>query len=86
MSVAPQDVARPHHRQADDSIGPGRVAEDVALWSLLALPDLRLADVQVQDVALGVVPGAILEAWIGRSVVRVGNRRQDVPQVRLDLG
>ena len=56
-SVTRQNVARSHYRQTDDPAGCRRVPDDMALRGLLALADLRLTDVEIQDVVIGVVVG-----------------------------
>ncbi|MGH2895569.1 MAG: hypothetical protein ACRDPM_20200 [Solirubrobacteraceae bacterium] len=45
------DIARVDDREADDRLGAWGEAKDVALGRFLALGGLRLADLQVSDVA-----------------------------------
>lgn len=59
MPIPVQDVSRTEHRQANDAGGSGRIADDVALWRLLAHGWLGRADMQVEHVAIGVVVGVI---------------------------
>ncbi len=59
VPIAVQDVSRAEHRQANDAAGAGRIADDVALWRLLALGWLGRADMQVEHVTIRVVVGVI---------------------------
>lgn len=54
-----QDSSSTEDRETHDMAGAGRKAQDVPLRRLLPLIDLRLADVQVEHVVLGVVVGVI---------------------------
>jgi hypothetical protein len=53
------DLPSADHGQTDDPLRARRVAHDVTLGRLLALPSLRQTDMEVEHVALGVVVGVI---------------------------
>ncbi len=53
MSVTLQDLPCAEHRQSNDAVSPGRIADDKALWRFLAVGRLRRANVQVEHVVIG---------------------------------
>src|SRR5690349_15519036 len=59
FSVAIENCLGAHDGQTDNVLSAGREAEDMSLWRLLALGLLRLADMQIEHVVLGVVVGVV---------------------------
>ncbi len=57
--VSSQDLLRVDDGQANDLLGAWGEAKDVSLGRLFAFAGLRLADLQVEDVAVGVVVGVV---------------------------
>jgi hypothetical protein len=57
--VAVYDLACVYDGQADDPLGAWREAKDVTFRGFLAFGGLGLTNVQVQDIALGVIVGVV---------------------------